>query len=1049
MPILIPKARRKRVTPIANLHENDVWQRTFKLLGLEPLTSFVTCDWERRGKMAAEASEAAADAPGPWGRHLLDRKLTFFDLPDETQKHIFTYRYRWLAAQQLYRNFHIVFPDEDDPSYESPIDGLAGGLDTLATSDYNYAQFLKEIKLDTLSGGDKGERAYRHYTYDVSCGKFMNTLFLLTLRKARALESFRWNLRIEISRPVFKALHQIPSLQHLHVRVQAGPSAYERPPPLPSLEEFLTADSASSSHISSVGPLPPLGYSVHGYSMAKHGSKHKSKNNEKEPAPQHIDPPTFGGFKDLQTLSILAIDTLDYVSQIRLCIQRSSSTLKKLKLSFSEPLARQARKPPPVEDPDESDQEIDEFGNIILPPPPPPPLPQGADDTAGPIKVLKAEEQRLLQEAVLGHIFDLRSASGKNGDGGSGSLSDEDEKTSEDDKDAREAFVAELKTAAKKMMKTPGSGSSRSAQQKEALAIIEKAARKFVESSKVDPKAEENKQTKSSEEAATGTNSDAKTTPALATAGADGEAGVGSAAESNDAPGEKASSMFDKSENHRKLLVAVRDGLSPDDIDVERPENEADPGEFEEVPSAEVQTLEKPVIEAGSSTGPATAKFESYESETTAHPISPANAMTPELRADKGLLWREDYDALKLQLDQFLTEAKTLSNRIDAPVNPAGGVEQEDVDLCQRQLGLLQEKTIAAQGLLMGFKEHMKKLGKQSDNGETEATKNVMTEYIRSTRGLALRSLAIYLIPIKASVLTRAIDINVLERITLLNVGLQTPFWNVLQRANTERPLPLRKIYTDHVTTPFLILVKGLKSLTELFLLERSSKTREYSFAGKTTVTIDDIRKMVLKKHVGTLKKLMIKNEYDYAWDADEKTLKLLCKKGKQLEELALSFGVRAVHTFNQFLPGLTNLRAMHIITFRSDDTCHWVIREIRKFAVDSVSHNSNMKLEYIALENTVERLVRRARKPKRDKGKGKDKQASDSKLEVPTNLPDLLAKLYPEEARGSDDSTDDEYDDEDLDLGPGLKLETLEGVRFYDIFGVRIFRKDIMAGRL
>jgi hypothetical protein len=52
---------------------------------------------------------------------------------------------------------------------------------------------------------------------------------------------------------------------------------------------------------------------------------------------------------------------------------------------------------------------------------------------------------------------------------------------------------------------------------------------------------------------------------------------------------------------------------------------------------------------------------------------------------------------------------------------------------------------------------------------------------------------------------------------------------------------------------------------------------------------------MVLKRHTGTLKKLMIKNENDYTWDANEQTIKLLCKRGKLLEELAVSFGVRAV----------------------------------------------------------------------------------------------------------------------------------------------------------
>ncbi len=57
-------------------------------------------------------------------------------------------------------------------------------------SEYNYAQYLRAITLETLSGGDKGERAYRHYLFNVSCGKFMNTLLLLTLRKAKALETF-------------------------------------------------------------------------------------------------------------------------------------------------------------------------------------------------------------------------------------------------------------------------------------------------------------------------------------------------------------------------------------------------------------------------------------------------------------------------------------------------------------------------------------------------------------------------------------------------------------------------------------------------------------------------------------------------------------------------------------------------------------------------------------------------------------------------------------------------------------------------------------------
>jgi hypothetical protein len=139
----------------------------------------------------------------------------------------------------------------------------------------------------------------------------------------------------------------------------------------------------------------------------------------------------------------------------------------------------------------------------------------------------------------------------------------------------------------------------------------------------------------------------------------------------------------------------------------------------------------------------------------------------------------------------------------------------------------------------------------------------------------------------------------------------------------------------------------------------------------------------------------------------------------------------------------------MHIINFRNDDTCHWVIREIRKFAVDSVAHNPEMKLEYIALENTVERLVRRLKKPKSkgkgkavEKGKGKDVDLSSPFMVFPT----LDSLLSPQIA--SESSEDESVNSED-EVGPGLKLETLEGVRFYDVYGVRIFRKDVMMGRV
>ena len=97
-----------------------------------------------------------------------------------------------LASTQLYRNFHIIFPDDDDLNFDSPIDGLAGGLDTFTTSEYNYARHLKDLSMDTLSAGSKGEQSYQSYLYSASCGKFLNTLLYLTLKKAKSLEAFRY-----------------------------------------------------------------------------------------------------------------------------------------------------------------------------------------------------------------------------------------------------------------------------------------------------------------------------------------------------------------------------------------------------------------------------------------------------------------------------------------------------------------------------------------------------------------------------------------------------------------------------------------------------------------------------------------------------------------------------------------------------------------------------------------------------------------------------------------------------------------------------------------
>lgn len=184
-----------------------------------------------------------------------------------------------------------------------------------------------------------------------------------------------------------------------------------------------------------------------------------------------------------------------------------------------------------------------------------------------------------------------------------------------------------------------------------------------------------------------------------------------------------------------------------------------------------------------------------------------------------------------------------------------------------------------------------------SDESETNFDdKQQVDDYIRTTRGIALEVLSLHLVPVRPAVLSKAIDLNALKSLTLLNVGPQGPIWNLLSKENEVQPLALRSVFTDNASFAFLSCISQLDELHDLFMLQRSVDHKPESFATRAATTIDQIRRLVLKKHIKTLKRLMIKDESKEAnWDANEKTMILLCNQGVMLEELALSMNIHAV----------------------------------------------------------------------------------------------------------------------------------------------------------
>ncbi|KAK4165258.1 hypothetical protein QBC43DRAFT_235769 [Cladorrhinum sp. PSN259] len=1022
-------------------------------------------------------------SPGAQEERIIPRPLTFSALPAEVKKEIISHcsqsdliclslvskHFHHLAAAQLYRNFHIVFPDEEDPAYDCPIDGLAGGLDTFVTSEYNYAQHLRDLSLDTLSAGTKAEAAYKSYLAHLSCGKFMNTLLLLTLRKAKNLETFKWNIRVELSRPVFTELHKLRSLSHLHLRLQEGPSIYEAPPPLPfnapvtmtitSMHPPHTFPVAPAPPMPQFSPLPPPNQPTQGFYMPPNPlpvaapipkpPKPRALLHKKPPASK--EPPTLSGFKGLKSLAVLDIDTLDMVTEIKTCMRNSAGTLTKLKLSFSDRLAAQARKPPPEVDPEDSD--VDDDFQVA-----PPPMPSYSHETSH-SRIARALEERKLQESVLGRIFDVEQYHVKRGP----SRRYVHEAAQARLKAHRE-FIDSIKTVSNKLMTAMGTTPDQGFHQK-ILAALDREARAYIDGKKAHLEAKARKQQEDKEKQQQTASSSSMPPPFVAETAQVATTG-----------------LFDQPESSTRK---DKDVMTPEDIDVEAPEGELNL-ELPDPSDKDIPTNENTPPQSVFSDDPAPLASSSSSSSSNAPTSQEFNTAMANLAAQKVNfhILAEKAEAYGWQADEIQKDIEQLTAN-DGPVteNAIDEVERKLADVIQKVHELNREFTtvdaeIQSEEKCMSSTPQAQEEATEVDTVEVQ--NQLVSEYQRTTRGIPLKSLSIHLIPVKASVLSRAIDLRMLTRLTLLNVGIQAPIWAHLGGLNRESPLPLRKIYTDNVTAVFLTFVHELEEVHELFMLERDLKYKPEPFAPKTLTTIEHIRKMVLKKHIPFLRRLMIKNLADITWDLNERTIFLMDKFAGKLEELSCSMSIRVMHIFMQRIGGFRTLRALHIFQLRNEDTCVWVMRETKRFLIDNLSHYPELMLEWISIddEDRVERIIKLMKRKKKrgvdakivSSKKGKQKESSDDSTDfVPGSWSSSVEANEGGWGGGSqspyygtvvgsgvvtssggslNSGLDSDSDDDEAEFRIA-RIETAGDIHFYDVYDVRIFKKEIVSGRL
>ncbi|KAI9870785.1 MAG: hypothetical protein M1830_003810, partial [Pleopsidium flavum] len=976
------------------------------------------------------------------------KKLGIEDLPIETQKDIFKHsatddlialalvskHFHNLASARLYRVLKFSLMDIGDIGYGSQISRLTSGLETLVASRRDYAKYIKELQLGVPGPED---RAWRNPSDNVLSGRLLNTLLLLTLKKARALETFKWNLRIELSRPVFKALHDIEGIQHIRIRLQVGSPLYVEPQPLP-LSTFGTDDTPllNPSNVSSIFSL-------------------KVMKQSPKPAKASDGPPTFSGFKELSSLAVLDMDTLDYIPELAKCVMSSACTLKRLELSISETLALRARKHgAPQDSDDETDPDIDENENVWVAPPPLPPPPAALG--LGPLpqsSEADIRKERLAQENLLARIFGLENMSSE-----AQNLDKEAEAVAAKPKeDAQKAFLKDLKSVMSKLIIATSSQNGSNFKPQKALDMVEKAAEKYLNAA---DKTEGNSSKKTGKSLSHGGKKD---TTKKKLAGSQKlsamENSLGAVSSSSELKAEMAalypsqyasplpkSSQFAPSGHNKGLNKSPMfsgDSWDMDSLDIsigpstipKKPDHHgSDSGNVllqwadayhmtGEDPEATAKAMSKgkaKLVDV-SEPIPSPERSEGNEDDSDGPGLfdQPTNAIKPSTRLQGEMAAADDIDISHPDADA-VDEGE--DQEIDDSFDIATDDKTEGTSRAEEQVKSPVSPTLTNGTTVSGdFPQRMIDSKADSrvefatsapDMQVTDAAKfspdQAMQDYVRFAHGLPLEVLALYLIPIKASILARAVDLSILKSITLLNVGPQGGFWSVMAKTNLDIPLQLKSIHTDNVTMSFLSCVSGLVGLTELFILERSTKARVESLAPNTVVGIEDIRRRALKKHMKTLKKLMIKNENDsdHSWDINGKTIRLITARGGNLAELA--------HLFMQYLSGLKSLHALHVLNFRSDDTCIWVFRELRKFIVDNISHHEDMKIEFLALKDSLSRLARKPPildmpKPKRLK-KGGNTDASDD---------DLMS--------------DDGVDDDDEYLSNSLRIETIDGYRFSD----------------
>ena len=632
----------------------------------------------------------------------------------------------------------------------------------------------------------------------------------------------------------------------------------------------------------------------------------------------------FSGFNNLSNLSVLGINNLDCLTEVAECLKASSASLKLLALSLSPDLSRKAHKPsiiiPTVNDP--SDTEADEDEDTWDAPP----NPTTATGTFSPPQANEADvrKEKLAQEAVLARIFDLQMVSEK------GKKVDKYLAMSAPGPDIlNSTFTRDIDIILKKLVDytDPSPGKDRIKENKLALEEMQRAAVDYLRIrsimfQKKEPSAVHKAYKEHIESKAKGPEDYSSSTSLsnqtynklfgdkyehLVTAAALGlEANTSLPSDAYMSPYVLSPNQTSKPpmnfpphahKSHSSIgFVSTKD---MNDVYTKMTGNNLDDPLF--------LSIQEPI-----GTPPSKSSTKKSMTPKIVDPVKEMDLVDSEDNVEQRPLFhkieasREDevapMDVDMEHPDEDVTEAnedqeimpEVFMPEIVMPEVVRPEVIGPEVDETESSTRISKRARREVSGYASPSNSEILQRIHRIGKGR-ERQDQAMHQYILATHGLHIEELSLHLIPLKASILARALDLSVLRRITLLSVGSQDGFWCMLTKWQQSCSAPIRfeSIHTDNVSPALLGFLETFEGLEELFLFERARKSEAEALSPKTCVIGASIRKQALRKHLKTLKRLSIINEEDDTWDADARMVRLLAGRGGGLLELKINISVK------------------------------------------------------------------------------------------------------------------------------------------------------------